>query len=86
VGGPRWKEARGGVLLRALRHLAKHVVFLVDVVNQWVIVVNQRILVVSLWVVVVSISCSPPRRDAVVVQIVISLLIPGWLRDNQGVR
>ena len=34
-------------------------VFLVNVVNQWVAVVNQRILVVSLWVVVVSISCSP---------------------------
>jgi hypothetical protein len=41
------------------------VVFLVNVVNQWVIVVNERVLVVSLWVVVVSISRSPvPSRSA----------------------
>lgn len=43
-------------------------VFLVNVVNQWVIVVNQRVLVVSLW----RLSrARPRRRDAVAVQIVV---------------
>jgi hypothetical protein len=46
--------------------LEKHVVFLVNVVNQWVIVVNQRFLVVSLWCLS---RARPDWRDAVVVQI-----------------